>query len=292
MENSFINNKCPEGYAGLKTLYIAGKISKFHGELNDIALLNGIEVLIEDIPEFPRTKYIGTTLVYNKPDESVYIVSRFMGGLDERAADSLAHTIIDMWPRGKFDVNTEELPGVFVEFPDFEEVIPSLLPLSPPKGYSFLGSVFVTPELQLMYEEFMTDPFIYSRLLKMCKVRGIPVKPEMDNSAALPIHKKDQDTGELLVSDRVLKVFNQYQFSRNYLDGFDAGTAEHDLGKILRLDQKFCEYMMNRAAEALKGKELSEELYMQNVNQAIGRIQKNAELMNLFINNLGSPAED
>lgn len=288
MEKKWVNNKCPEGYSGLKAFYIAGKIPKVYGDVTDHELLNGVEVKLNDVPEFPRTKYKGTYILWNRGDQALYIVSRFIGGLDEKAATSLAHSIIDSWPVGKFDIKTEKLPGVFVKFPGEKDVIPSLIPMLPPKGHNYLGEVFTTPALQTMYEEFMLDPFIYKRFLTMCKVNNIPVKPEMDRSAALPIHKIDVDTGELLISDRVLKVFNQYQFSRNYLDGFDLNTPEHDLGKMMRLDQKFCEYMMNRANNALSGKELNPETYSIELDAAIKRIEGNKELMDLYINDLES----
>ncbi len=125
----------------------------------------------------------------------MYVVSRFIGALDIRAADSLANTVVDMWPAGKFDIKTKELPGVFVEFPDVEDVIPSLIPLLAPKGHHYLGEIFATPELQSMYEEFMEDPFIYRRFLSLCSNYGIPVKPEMITSSALPIIRRTKIQG-------------------------------------------------------------------------------------------------
>ncbi len=169
-----------------------------------------------------------------------------------------------------------------------QEMFMSVLPIQIPQGHYWLGSIFDTPEKQLMYEDFMTDPVIYSRLKRMCLDAKLVVVEEMATTTSLPIHKKDRHTGELLISDKVFKAFTQFQYAQNFLHGFEVGTAEHQLGKVLMLSPKFCDYMITRAEMLAKGKEPhnDEENYFTQLDKAIKFIESRSDLIEFYENDL------
>lgn len=168
---------------------------------------------------------------------------------------------------------------------DVEEIELATLSLDPPKGYFWLGSIFETPEDQMRYEEFLEDPIMLKRFEKYCDVKKIEIKEgDVRNS----IHVKDSATEEVLVLEYVVKQFEQYMFSSNFIKGFDKGTYEYDLGKVMRLSPKFCDYVFTQALEAeVKGENLESDEHFENeLHRAIKEISKNPYLMGLYENDL------
>jgi len=161
----------------------------------------------------------------------------------------------------------------------------STLSLDPPKGYRWLGSIFEEPEDQIRYEEFLEDPLMLERFEHYCNVKKIIIKNgDVRNS----IHVKDTATNELLVLDYVVKQFQQYMFSNNFLLGFDKKSYEYELGKVMRLSARFCDYVFNEAIEAkANNTEMSiHETFDNELQKAIKDINKNPYLLNLYINDL------
>ena len=279
-----LNNLCKAGFKGLSTLVVAGKISEVRGyDISD--MLNGFQFELTNIPKEDKTQYKDSALLWNKADKSLYMVTRYIGNFNEEVADRLAHAVIGNWP-SEFEVKGGDVESAVIVKPGIEDVTPSLIPLIPPKGQHFLGVLFDIPKKQLMYEDFITDPFIYDRMLKLCKSNNLRVTAEMTTTSSLPVHKKDKNTGELLISDRVLRVFEQYQFCQNYLTSFDPGSPEFDLGKTMTLDQVFCSYMMERARKLEAKKSVSEVNYIEQLTKAARRIMKDPELFRLFKSDL------
>jgi hypothetical protein len=288
---SWITNQHPEGYRGITSLVIAGKITGVKGDIEDKEMLNGFEVEIKTFEE-PKIKYKGTAIMWNSRDKNLYVVTKYLGMIDEDKADKLANNTVDEWPKGDYAISEDKFPGITVNFTeDLDEVFPSMLPLIAPKGKHFLGVIFETPEMQMMYEDFLSDHFMYARVRKLCIDNGLEVTKKMTKMSDLPVHVRDTNTGEILISDKMVKLFSQFQFCRNFLVQ-GVGTAEHDLGKIMMLDLIFCDYMMNRAELVSKGKEVSEENYTVQVTAAVKRLEADEVKMLSYENNLGYPLEE
>lgn len=168
---------------------------------------------------------------------------------------------------------------------DEDTIEVSTLSLDPPEGYAWLGSVFQEPEDQMRYEEFLEDPIMLERFEHYCDVKKIVVK---GNDVRNSIHVKDTATNELLVLDYVVKQFQQYMFSNNFLLGFDKKSYEYELGKVMRLSARFCDYVFNEAIEAkANNTEMSiHETFDNELQKAIKDINKNPYLLNLYINDL------
>ena len=160
-------------------------------------------------------------------------------------------------------------------------MIPSVLP----KGKMWLASIFTSPEEQIMYEQFLGHPTIVNRLKSICKKEGLKFDDKSVDATTLPIHSKDTDSGELVVTNRIVKIFNQYKFCMNFLS-HEQGTKEHDLGKVMMLVPKFCEYIMMTAKRSSEGKVPNAENYENELFKAINSIAKKPSLMNSYENNL------
>jgi hypothetical protein len=291
----------PEGFKGLSQFSMATKIAKISLEGIEPRSLNGFKLAIEkfDSVQMDKIKYKETRLAYNEPDNSLYLLTEFIGKIE--TDEVLRDFVLLNWPKEEIFVTKNfKDTDCFVQISDLNDDVQSVLqPVIPPKDQHFLGVVFDSPEKQLMYEEFLTDPIIFNRLKSMCKTAKLDITDDMTSSAMLPIHKKDKFTNEILISSRVLNVFNQFQFAQNYIRGFEVGTAEHDLGKMLILDPYFCDYMMMRAERAynLSKKEQTEEqikdelersnkLYQIELERSVKKINKDPYLLSLYENNL------
>jgi len=77
-------------------------------------------------------------------------------------------------------------------------------------------------------------------------------------------------------------------FSNNFLLGFDKKSYEYELGKVMRLSARFCDYVFNEAIEAkANNTEMSiHETFDNELQKAIKDINKNPYLLNLYINDL------
>ena len=184
-----------------------------------------------------------------------------------------------------FTLKDEEEIFINVSWDDIEAV---MLPNYLPKGKMWLATIFDDLTDQMMYEEFMIDDIIFGRLKNLCIKKGATLKPGVAISAQLPVHSIDEVSKEIVVSDTVISIFNQYKFCRNYLN-HDKGTTEHDLGKLMMLYPKLCEYIMSVAERAVEGKPVNPENYQTQVNKAIKYVMKKPELMELYENNLVVP---
>jgi len=171
---------------------------------------------------------------------------------------------------------TIDTEGDFKVTPDMtvEDMQVSVEEVHAPKGKLWLGSIFLEPETQLRYEEFLQDPRIFLRLKRECINKRIPVPEEAASSVMLPIHVKDAATGEILVSESVYKTFLQYQFYENLMRSDDKSHKE--LGFLMSLDPKFCEYMFIRTQMLEEGKEIhdDEANFQREIAAAIKRASK------------------
>lgn len=293
-----INNHIPEGYKSPCIIVVAGDAKT---DFPNPELLNGYGEDQTDFVEYidiPAAKIKDGSymdLLWNKADMKLYSVNKFVTGspLNEEQMKSLGEQVSGQWSDGVGEVfeqnpvmQDDEGNDVYVSPWHIEqELHVSQMPIEIPKGHYWLGSLFDTPEKQVMYEEFMVEPIIFDRFVGMLKTKKIKVPEGVTTTTGLPIHKKDRHTGEILISDKVLKVFMQYQFARNYLS-FDVGTKEYDLGKVLLLAPKFCEYLMVIAEKQSKGKEVNMDNYFEELGKAIKFIESRPKLFKLYKDDL------
>jgi len=295
-----VNNYLNEGYNAPCTIFVTGtaKTRFKHPEL-----LNGFDDSSWDYTsnifnKWPELEEVlqpksYMTLLWNKADKKLYSVNKFTvkKPLSEEWLEKIAKKVQGQWSDGAGE-GFEQSPVMEYEGEEVyvspwhkdQELNVAIMPVQLPEGYYFLGTLFDSPERQMMYEEFLECPIMYARLRKMCELAKMDIPEEAETSAALPIHGKDTNTGELLVSEKVLKVFDQYQYAQNYIRGFEPGTAEHGLGKRMMLSPKFCEFMMDTARMQNEGKEIHdlEGNYTKAINEADKYILKHPEKKKLF----------
>jgi len=293
-----VNNHVEPEYKAPCIIVIAGKAFT---EFENPRLLNGFAQMDYDYVANMSTNRFKLKMsselnfMWNETDKSMYSVNKLVTGLplSEEDLRVVGKKIQKQWVAVANPIYAEEsimhLEGeeeVFITpSPKDQELFVSQMPIEIPRGHYWLGTLFDTPDKQVMYEEFMVEPVVFDRFVKMCEDKRIPIPKGVTTTSGLPIHKKDGNTGEILISENTLKVFKQYQFARNYLS-FDVGTQEYDLGKVLLLVPKFCDYMMHVAERITAGKETSTDNYMVQLNDAIKYIQKKPSLIKLYESNL------
>jgi hypothetical protein len=265
-------------------------------------MLNGFDCQEDFMEHLPKgLPYVGNSFmqfIWNRVDQKLYTVNRVVLGrpINDEELEALGDKIVGQWSDGigkgfkqEPVMKDEDGNDVYISpFHSEQEVHVTLIPIEIPKDHYWLGTIFDTPEKQMMYEDFMVDPIINNRFNKMLDSNNIEV-PEgvnRENSPELPIHKKDKTTGELLISHTILKTFLQYQFAQNYIRGFEENTPEFDAGKVMMLYPRFCEFMMSCAEDQANGKEIHdfEGNYQNELSRAIKYIQKNNALMNTYAN--------
>jgi hypothetical protein len=299
-----VTSLLPEGYSAPCILLIRGLAST---KFEKPELLNGFDSGEENmvtkladrdksLKEALYDKFSNIVLRYNYPSSELFTTSRFLAPrpITEDQAHALLGFVQDEWMQSRaFDrLTVGEEEGIEVDIdPQEDEIGIVILPIEIPENLLWLGTIFDTSEKQMMYEDFLDNPIIYKRLRKMCDNKGITLDPEVDCTAALPIHQSEKNTGEILISTTGYEAFRQFQFCQNFLRGFDKNTAEFDLGKLMLLDPKFCEAMMTTTEMKMEGKEIHDEEgnYQRDLNQAIKRLEKNSEALKLYENNLIDP---
>lgn len=262
-----IKNFLAEEYLGPVRVLITGTTGEIKGTEN-IEKLNGVESEIDltgYVLNEHSTKNRGTSpirFMYNQPDGKLYTTNQFIFGkpLPEEELKQLAAKIKEQW-NGEVGQTFQESPCLVLEGEDVfispshekQSINVAMFPIELPPNHYWLGQLFKTPELQIMYEEFMQDSLIFDKLKKLCVKKKLKVTDEMNTSSMLPIHKKDKITGEIIISNIVFNLFREFQLAKNYLT-FGEGTAEHDLGKIMMLAPEFSQYMLERGDRLLQEK--------------------------------------
>jgi hypothetical protein len=237
--------------------------------------VEGLIIKISNVKKNSKIK-----LLYNTPDSRLYTSINFICSkpISEEEVKELNHIYTEFL---KTVSSTEVLNDKFEVYDDEQITYIASNPVQIPSDYFWLAKLFDTPEKQIMYEEFMKDPIIFDRLKLKLKSKGINVHG-LNNTAKLPIHLKEPNTGELLISKFVINYFNQYQFAKNYL-AHGEETAEFDLGKLLMLDPKFNDFVRNYGALNKGG--ISEN-FMSEMAKSIKKVEKNKKLLTWFENDL------
>jgi hypothetical protein len=297
-----VKNLLPEGYNAPCLVMVTGDIVDPTAGDKTVPTnyLNGFEgntSLVEYMPHNDRmVNDSNIRFLYNEHDKKLYATTKYTLGipLTDDQLEEIAKATQGQWSDGagaefQEPITTFEEEDCYVDpYHSGQKLYVAQLPIEIPQGHFWLGTIFDTPEKMQMYEDFMEHPVIYRRFVKMCEDNKIPVPEDATDSVMLPIHKRDRNTGEILISATVLKIFQQYQFAMNYLNTseFPIGTAEHDLGKVLMLAPKFCDFMMHTAKMQEEGKEIHdlEGNYTKAMLEAIKYIEGKSELLDFYEN--------
>ncbi len=298
-----------EGYKGVTITSISSIVEAVTIEdgkskiYPDYRKLNGLEIALDkaEISKSLINKVKGnpvTTVKYDHVDKLLFINESYITShlLLEKEMGDLAKIVVENWGCNiKVDNKGITVDPVITigddkvhlrllskkESKSEVMMVPSILP----KGKIWLASIFTSPEEQIMYEQFLGHPVTVERLKNICKKEGLKFDNKSTDATTLPIHSKDTDSGELVVSDRVVKIFNQYKFCMNFLS-HEQGTKEYNLGKVMMLVPKFCDYIITVANRSAEGKEINKDNYENELTKAINYIAKNPSLINSYENNL------
>jgi hypothetical protein len=225
-------------------------------------------------------KLARSIIMFNDPDQKLYLTLKFICSkpLTKEENEILNKEVDEFLSKNPV---LKQGQDEIVLFNETQKIYQHAEAIPIPSNLYWLGSLFDTPEKQMMYEEFMSDRIIFQRLKNLCKLKNLKVDG-MNTTAQLPVHVKDKNTGEILVSKVLINAFNQYQFAKNYLQ-FEKETVEYDMGKLLMLDPKFNDFVRKYAE--LNKTEISDN-FKNEVNKSIKRVQKNNYLMKLFESDL------
>jgi len=247
----------------------------------------------------PDKKIEQARLVYNAPDEKLYIMSHknVPPNRTEEGVEILANEYFTQWTNTDILAFIKMGLSVGLGLQQDCEIGAVLEEIPLPKGYYWLATILTSPEEQIRYEDFLVDPLVYDRLVALCKYKKLAVTEEMKTSSSLPIHSKEHATGEILVRLEVIEIFEQYCFANNFIYGFEEGTAEHNIGLIMRLVPKFAAYMFDHAVFIQQNPDVKidaegdQKEYNRQVAKALRIIEKDPSLTTLFENNLLTPEQ-
>jgi len=229
-------------------------------------------------------------LIYNSPDKTLYIMSMdVIGKATEDNCITFAQSVINVtWPAAIAELLQHNSSLALAT--GVVEVVCEPIPLL--ANYGWLAHMLDSPETQLRYEEFLKNGLIYERLKKFCVQKELKIEDGMHKSVMLPIHIKEPVSGEIMIHKNVKIMFEQYTFSNNFLLGFEVGSIEHDLGKMMRLVPPFNRYMLEKAVYASENPGVvlnskgDEEEYERQILKATKVINKSPYLIQLFVGNL------
>jgi len=281
-----INRIIKEGYKGPCKLII---ISQASCNINEPYLLNGFKDETDLVPLVNENrKFLFKTpanimLAWDSPRKMLCAVTKFIvkhTSTDEELLKLVEDTITqftegvgkEFTSKPLMTHEEKEVNAVITK----EEVYATLAPVEIPEGYLWLGLVIDSPERQVMYEEFMKDPLVFERLRDLCIKARLNISEEVNSSVGLPIHLRDQTTGELLISQNTAKIFSEFQLAQNLMK---VGTDnELLLGRLMMLCPFFSEYMLFIAEREMNGKEINQDNYEDQIKKAINFVQERGRL--------------
>ena len=275
---SNIVNEVVESYKGRVEVSISKRVGV---DSKTPELLNGfshdIDLLLDLDVEFKlEGRKAFTELKYNYNDSCLYalVVYHFSRPLDEEELSKVKE-----YTKSNFDIMTmsQKLGDKVYEinFGLEGELYLRQKGLEAPEGFVYLDTL-VSEELDnKMYQVFLNNELSFARLLKLCDKLGYKVDKEMVTGIMLPVHRKHDLTGAVLVHIEVQTLFEMFKLAQNYITGFDEGTSEHSLGIVMSYDVKFNDYVLRCAKrQSEEGKDPDENNFQSEYNKAIKRINK------------------
>ena len=192
------------------------------------------------------------SFIWNYPSDELLITGVLIGkknlATDEKILKKIGKDIFDIWIND-LQIKYEKEPILKLEsgeeyFAEInkneDEVSLSAHPIELPKGKIWLGTLFKTPEFQVLYEEFVQNKAILSLL---CKKYQIEYKDDI-SIINIPCQIKDLSTDEIVIGDYTAKMFNRYCLALNYFEKAEEEISHENLiGKLIILDPNFANYL-------------------------------------------------
>lgn len=276
MEN--IVNSIEEGYTGRVEVSFSKQVSV---DSKTPELFNGFSSGVDILPNLPiEHKMHGRKAIpelkYNYNDSALYVVVvyHFNAPLDEETLSKIKKytdtTISGM-------VMNQNL-GTVRHTVSMNNDNPSYLrqlDLEAPQGFVYLDSLLDSDMDSKMYQMFLNNELAFARLLVLCEKLGYNVTEEMITGIMLPVHRKHDLTGAILVHSEVERLFQMYKLVQNYITGFDEGTHEYALGITMAYDVKFNDYVLRCAVrQSEEGKDPDAVNFQKEYEKACKRINK------------------
>lgn len=278
MENKIMND-IEDGYDGRAEVIYSTKVVVDH---ENPQMFNGFKAefdLYEGLSN--EKKLIQRTAIpevkYNYPDESLYVVVQwhFAKALTEEEIEKLTeyckaslagNVIIAKLGETEYKISLDA----------FDNTYAKQRPLEAPEGFMYLDDLFKDQKDGAGYYEFLNHKLSFERLKKLCIKLGddYKLKDDMVTGMMLPIHRKHEATGAMLVHKDVQHQYEMFKMAQNYLRGFDEGTNEYALGVAMAHDIKFNDYVLRTAKRQEDGKEPDPDNFTSEFNRAIKRIDK------------------
>ena len=273
-----IINEIDKSYKGKVEILISYQVNVNHEQPELFNGYHGELDLYKDliIGEKLNKRKVLPELKFNYPDGKLYAVYRYHLGkyLSKSNLNKLAKyteksiqdkSIIVEFGNTKYDINLSCKDTMFVKQTALES----------PIGYLFLDDMLQDDKDHVAYMQFLNNKPSFDRLVKLCKKLHLKTDDTMITGIMLPIHKKHESTGTLLVHESVQKYFLMYNLSQNYINGFEEGSNEYQVGVAMLYDVKFNDYVLRCAIkQAKENKSPDPDNFTNQFNAAVKRIQK------------------
>jgi hypothetical protein len=144
-----------------------------------------------------------------------------------------------------------------------------------PSGKAFLDNITNTPESKSGFERFIKSGFMYKKIHRACKDRGMDLSNADGTMLSLPLFIKDTGSGKVIVSSRTGILLN------HYIMAIMLETSMPQVAKAIVVNSKFADvvlYLLKTREEGHKTT-LKDEL-----QKALKEIDKNPYQRELYNN--------
>ena len=263
----------------LSTVISTKEISK-----EEYNLLNGFvnkEINLYDLIK-NKDYYIETTklsppiLKFNYGDKKLYTLAEFLinRSLSTDELEEFSNIMTTFLANNSFSVAVKD-NNFEVKMFQGGKIYTDQQPVEPPKNYLFLKDILKNNSLAIAHQEFLNDAVWFEHLKKLCTKLNMQFKKDAPNGAALPIYKKETSTNSVIIHEKAHRTFLLWAMSKNYINGFEEKSNEHNLGMVMYHDIKFADFVFRAAVRQEKTKKDPDlENFNDEYQKALKRIIK------------------
>lgn len=268
--------------ASLDTGEVEGnRLNGFAGKVNLTPMLN--EMWKDETTEVVKGKASRVELKYNYPDSTLYaaVTFHFSEKLEEKGLEKVGKFVKEYLSKSKEFVKDpiilEDKECKLKLTHKKQEIFVSMNELIAPEDYVFLTELFEDDKDTAAYPGFLDNKLMFEKLTKLCAKLKLEVPGDAVTGVMLPIHKKDPKSGATLVHNKVPVMFKEYKLAQNYLNGFELGTKENQIGLLMMLSPRFSSYFYKLALKIEKGLKFNSEAYDRELKKAAEYVSKNRQ---------------
>lgn len=237
----------------------------------------------DESSELVKGKASRIELKYNYPDSKLYAVVtfHFSARLEDDSLTKVGEFVKEYLGKSKEFVKEpivlEETEHKLELSHKKQEIFVTMNELVAPEDYVFLTDLFEDEKDSAAYPEFLNNKLMFEKLNKLCAKLKLEVPGDAVTGVMLPVHKKDPKSGATLVHKKVQGMFKEYKLAQNYVNGFEQGTKENQLGLMMMLSPRFSEYFYKLALRLERGGKMNSEAYEKELKKAATYISKNRQ---------------